>query len=177
MHNRMVQPLQTSAVSVRPAGAADRESLDALLIGSWGELRAAANGRLYQLNTLPALLAITETGELVGAVTYEISDDTIEVVSIDATTPNRGVGTALLEAAAAIGTAAKLRLLWLVTTNDNLDALRFYQRRGLHILEVRPNAVAASRTLKPAIPHIGAYGIPIRDEIVLGRTLAPSVEL
>ena len=61
--------------------------------------------------------------------------------------------------------------LLLVTTNDNIDALRFYQRRGLHILEVRPDGVARSREVKPSIPLIGSYGIPIRDEIVLGRDL------
>jgi len=173
----MVQPLQTSAVTVRPVAAEDRESLDALLIESWGEPRVAAGGRVYDLHTLPSLVAIAESGELVGALTYEISDGTIEVVSIDATAPNRGVGTALLEAATDVGAQADARLLWLVTTNDNLDALRFYQRRGLRILGVRPNAVAASRQLKPSIPQIGAYGIPIRDEIVLGRSLAPAVEL
>jgi hypothetical protein len=60
--------------------------------------------------------------------------------------------------------------LWLVTTNDNLDALRFYQRRGFRITEVRLGAVdEARRTLKPGIPAIGASGIPIRDEIVLER--------
>src|SRR5689334_12375194 len=119
MHNRMVQPLQTSAVTVRPVAAEDRESLDALLIESWGEPRVAAGGRVYDLHTLPSLVAIAESGELVGALTYEISDGTIEVVSIDATAPNRGVGTALLEAATDVGAQADARLLWLVTTNDN----------------------------------------------------------
>ena len=164
-------------MSVRPATAEDRDALDAVLLASWGELRAAAGGRLYELNTLPALLATVENGQVVGALTYEVSDLAIEVVSIDATVPNRGIGTALLEAAAAIGAEHRARALWLVTTNDNLDALRFYQRRGLHILEVHPDAVADSRKLKPSIPLVGAYGIPIRDEIVLGRPLAPTVEL
>ena len=60
-----------------------------------------------------------------------------------------------------------VRRLWLVTTNDNLDALRFYQRRGLRIVAVSPGAVDRSRALKPEIPRLGAYGIPLRDEIVL----------
>jgi hypothetical protein len=58
--------------------------------------------------------------------------------------------------------------VWLTTTNDNLDALRFYQRRGFRISAVRPRAVERARaTLKPEIPEVGAYGIPVRDEIDL----------
>ena len=60
--------------------------------------------------------------------------------------------------------------MWLVATNDNRSALRFYQRRGLAITQVRPGAVgAARRTLKPSIPLAGEHGIPIRDEILLER--------
>ena len=158
---------------VRPRSPTGRSSRQ-ILIDSWGELRAVANGRVYDLMTFPALVAVSSmpTGKaIVGVVTYEIVGDEIEIVSIDATAPRQGVGTALLDAVASLGVANGLRTLWLVTTNDNLDALRFYQRRGLRILGVRPGAVNASRKLKPAIPRVGAYGIPIRDEIVLGRSL------
>ena len=62
--------------------------------------------------------------------------------------------------------------MWLVTTNDNVDALRFYQRRGLRISGLRIGAVDESRArLKPQIPEIGAYGIPLRDEIELSKEL------
>jgi len=59
------------------------------------------------------------------------------------------------------------RRLWLITTNDNLDALRLYQRRGFTLAAVHPNAAAEARRLKPEIPLIGEYGIPIRDELEL----------
>jgi ribosomal protein S18 acetylase RimI-like enzyme len=55
-----------------------------------------------------------------------------------------------------------------LTTNDNVDALRFYQRRGFRLVELRPGAVDAAReVLKPEIPRAGAYGVPLRDELVL----------
>ena len=63
--------------------------------------------------------------------------------------------------------AAGLRRVWLVTTNDNLDALRFYQRRGLRIAAVHPGAVDRSRAVKPTIPLVDAYGIPLRDELIM----------
>jgi hypothetical protein len=57
--------------------------------------------------------------------------------------------------------------LWLVTTNDNLRALGFYQRRGFHPRALRAGAVAQARRLKPAIPEHSPDGIPIRDELEL----------
>ena len=60
--------------------------------------------------------------------------------------------------------------LWVITTNDNVDALRFYQRRGFRLVRVHRGAVDRSRaSLKPEIPPVGAYGIPLRDEIDLTR--------
>ncbi|HEY1485140.1 MAG TPA: GNAT family N-acetyltransferase [Micromonosporaceae bacterium] len=163
--------------SVRAAHPDDRPAIDEILTASWGEPRAAANGRLYDLTALPSLVAAADDGTIVGVLTYEIDAQDIEVVSIDASRPHQGIGGALLHAAGDIGRSLGLSRLWLVTTNDNLDALRFYQRRGLRIVGVRPGAVRASRRVKPSIPMIGAYGIEIRDEIVLARSLSATVEL
>ena len=72
-----------------------------------------------------------------------------------------------MEAVVADAAREGAKRLWLVTTNDNLDALRFYQRRGWRLSAVYPGSVVESRKIKPSIPEIGAYGIPIRDEIEL----------
>ena len=61
--------------------------------------------------------------------------------------------------------------MWLLTTNDNLDALRLYQRHRFRLVEVRPGAVDLARRAKPSIPAVGAYGIPLRDELILERDL------
>jgi len=155
---------------VRLASPADRPAVDRILISSWGEPRAAGHGRLWDLTTLPTLVA-ERSGEIVGVVTYEIIDGVLEVVSIDAQPPGQGTGTALLNASAEVGVAEGCTRLWLTTTNDNVDALRFYQRRGLRIIGMKLDGVAESRALKSAIPMTGAYGIPLRDEIYLGRDL------
>jgi len=65
----------------------------------------------------------------------------------------------------------KLKRVWLVTTNDNLAALRFYQRRNFNLVKIYPNAIRFVRKLKPGIPLIGNDGIPLRDEIELERKL------
>ena len=67
--------------------------------------------------------------------------------------------------------AARCRRLWLVTTNDNLHALRFYQKRRFRIRAVHPDALDGSRRLKPEIPLIGIDGLPLRDEIELDLLL------
>jgi GNAT superfamily N-acetyltransferase len=80
----------------------------------------------------------------------------------------QGVGSALLDAARGELRVAGVRRIWLVTTNDNLDALGFFQRRGWRLAAARPGAVdEARRTLKPSIGEVGANGIPIRDELDL----------
>jgi ribosomal protein S18 acetylase RimI-like enzyme len=80
------------------------------------------------------------------------------------------VGTALLEAVERIAAERGCRRLWLLTTNDNVDALRFYQRRGFRLARLNPGAVDEARArLKPELPTVGDYGIPIRDELVLEK--------
>jgi ribosomal protein S18 acetylase RimI-like enzyme len=61
--------------------------------------------------------------------------------------------------------------LWLITTNDNLIALKFYQKRGFQLIAVHPDALAESRKIKPSIPQFGMHGIPLRDEIELHMIL------
>jgi ribosomal protein S18 acetylase RimI-like enzyme len=82
-------------------------------------------------------------------------------------------GTALLDGARRVASGLGLRRVWLITTNDNVDALRFYQRRGLCIAAVHPGAVDRGRLAKPAIPLDGEYGIPIHDEIELETLQSP----
>lgn len=81
---------------------------------------------------------------------------------------HRGIGRALLDAAVAALAAEGARRVWLVTTNDNLVALRLYEQAGFRLTALRPGAVdEARRTLKPSIGEIGDNGIPIHDELEL----------
>ena len=73
----------------------------------------------------------------------------------------------LIEAVRAEAKRQGCQQIRLTTTNDNIGALRFYQRRGFRLAELRPGAVDAARREKPEIPRVGDYGIPLRDEIDL----------
>lgn len=112
-----------------------------------------------------------ESGALAGVLTYVVTGVDCEVSSLYAASSWGGIGTALIEAIVHVARTAGCRRLWL-DTNDNVDALRFYQRREFRLVALRPGAVERSRaTLKPSIPEIGDHGIPLRDELVLERFL------
>lgn len=116
-------------------------------------------------------LAIDNGGETAGMVTYEIIDDQCEVLTLDAFSQWQGIGSDLLKKVEEVAREKKCRRLWLITVNSNIDAIRFYQKRGMTIAAVHVNALEYSRKLKPQIPLIGEYGIPIRDEIEFEKWL------
>jgi ribosomal protein S18 acetylase RimI-like enzyme len=105
-------------------------------------------------------------------LTYVLDGDSCEVLTLHAASRLGGVGTALLAAAERVATNAGCRRLWLITTNDNVDALRFYQRRGFRLAALHAGAVDEARErLKPEIPRRGEYGIELRDELELEKVL------
>ena len=136
----------------------------ALWPARWGSTRVVSRGRLHDLDALPGFVAL-EDGAFAGVATYRVDGDACEVVSLDALREGSGAGRALLDAIAASARAAGCRRLWLVTTNDNTAAMRFYQRRGWRLAALHRGAVDAARVLKPEIPATGADGIAIRDEL------------
>jgi GNAT superfamily N-acetyltransferase len=142
-------------------------------LDEWGQRVVARRDELVDCAGLPAAVA-DQDGAVVGVLTYLITGATCEILTLHAGRSWHGVGTALVEHVAAVAVDAGCTTYTVTTTNDNVDALRFYQRRGFRIVEIRAGAVDRSRELlKPAIPPLGDYGIPLRDEIELARDLTP----
>jgi N-acetylglutamate synthase-like GNAT family acetyltransferase len=155
-----------SDYSIRPLTTHDRRWVLQFIAEHWGSNIIVSKGTIYSADCLPGFVAL-ERGEPIGLITYYIRGNECEIVSLDSTDPSKGLGTALIEAVKHTAHLAGCKRLWLITTNDNVDALRFYQRRGFTLVAVHRNAIEQSRKLKPQIPLIGEYGIPIRDEIEL----------
>jgi GNAT superfamily N-acetyltransferase len=153
-------------MEIRPVRDDEREPVAALLTERWGSPVVVSRGMRHDLRELPTLVA-EQDGDIVGIVTYAPADDEAEVTSLDALRPDHGVGTALLDAVIDVALAAGWRRLWLVTTNDNTHALRFYQRRGWQLVAVHRGAVDDARRIKPEIPERGNDDIPIRHELEL----------
>lgn len=144
--------------------AETRQRANRLLAERWGSAKMAVRGRIYDLTAAPGILA-AESGEIRGLVTYDPAGERWEILSLDSLTENRGVGTELLTRVAALARVRGARALTLVTTNDNLRAMGFYQKRGFDMTALFHGAVDAARRQKPEIPLLGEDGIPLRHEI------------
>jgi GNAT superfamily N-acetyltransferase len=140
-----------------------------------GAALVARRGELLDATARPALVALTPDDGIAGVLTYDVAGTACEILTLHAATRWGGAGTALVESVREVAARAGCGTLWVLTTNDNVDALRFYQRRGFRLSALRPGAVdEARRTLKPQIPPVGFHGIPLRDEIELSQPVTPA---
>ena len=153
-------------VSIRPLTPADQAWVSTFLTEQAGSSRMVSRGKLLDAVALPGFVGLL-AGERQGLLTYHLANNEFEVFTLHTAVHNKGLGSALLKRAVDQANRLRCRRLWLITTNDNTQALRFYQKQGMLIAAVYINALEQSRQLKPQIPHIGNDNIPIRDEIEL----------
>ncbi|MFP4974656.1 GNAT family N-acetyltransferase [Paenibacillus sp. CN-4] len=123
-----------------------------------------SRGTLHHLGELPGYAALAN-GRVQGCIFYRIGGERCEIVSLDSRMENAGAGTALIRSVIETAQAAGCRTVWLITSNDNTKAIRFYQKRGFDLTAVHRDAITEARKLKPSIPLTGNDGIPIRHEI------------
>jgi ribosomal protein S18 acetylase RimI-like enzyme len=98
---------------------------------------------------------------------YVTEGNACEIVALYTSVEKQGIATALITQVTQQAKHDTCSKLWLLTTNDNTDAIRFYQKRGFVITATRYGEIDRQRARKPAIPKIGFHGLPIRDEIEL----------
>ena len=164
--------MSSPELRVRQRDESDRAEVECFL-SERHSLNVARLGRIEHPLDHPALVAERD-GTLAGVLTYVLDGDDCEVLTLHAAERFGGTGTALIEAVERLAADAGCARLWLITTNDNVDALRFYQRRGFRLAALHRGAVNDSRArLKPEIPRIGEHGIELRDEIELEKVPAP----
>lgn len=155
---------QTSAtmrammIRIRPIEPGDRAWVVNRLEAAFEDVTVVRKGGLIDASVLPGFVA-TDGGRLVGFLTYEAAHDECEVVAIISTEEGRGIGRALMDAVRDHAVAAGCRRLWLITTNDNTRAFRFYQQWGMDLCAFHRHGVRRSRKLKPSLPERGADGI------------------
>lgn len=153
-------------VSIRPLTHDDREWVVKFTAEHWGGSIVVVHGSVYKPERLQGFVA-ESASRRVGLVTFRVEGRGCEVVTLNTVHRHVGIGTSLLEALKREAMGEECMRVWLVTTNDNLDALRFFQRRGFELARVYRGAAEESRKIKPEIPLVGYHGIPIRDEIEL----------
>jgi ribosomal protein S18 acetylase RimI-like enzyme len=164
--DKTTEHLSANPIRIEPIDGQYRSWANRLLLEQWGSTIMVTRGRTHNLAELPGFVALIDDKPS-GLATYLIVADECELTSLNSLQPAHGVGRALVDAVRQAAETARCRRLWLITTNDNTPALRFYQRLGFALFAVHQRAVDASRLIKPEIPTVGLDGIPIRDEIEL----------
>jgi ribosomal protein S18 acetylase RimI-like enzyme len=159
------------ALIVRPFAEADLAWAEALVAAELGGRRQVRRGE--QVDALGGRRWVAERdGQPVGLLTAAPRDDGWELVLLVAIERRTGVASRLVDHLLAEARSAGADRVWVVTTNDNLGALAFYQRRGFRLSALRPGAVDDARaTIKPEIPATGEDDLPIRDELELSHPL------
>lgn len=164
--------------TIVPIIETDRQWLKAFIDSHWGSTKIVTRGCIHHADQLPGYLAIQAArgenfaeGEYVGVVTFNILSRACEVITLDSLISGKGIGTSLLKSVEDFARVQRCQRIWLITTNDNREAIKFYLRRGYCIAAIHYGAISEARKLKPEIPQIGLDGIPIQDEIEFEKQL------
>jgi ribosomal protein S18 acetylase RimI-like enzyme len=134
------------------------------IIRGWGSDILVSRGKIHRAEDLDGIV-VYDNKEVVGLGLYDIKNYNCEIVLLETFVQNKGIGTQIIERIKEIAKVKNCERIWLITSNDNIDAIKFYQKKGFCIVNIYINAMEESRKIKPEIPYIGNYEIPIRDEI------------
>jgi DNA-3-methyladenine glycosylase I len=168
----MAEASETPALfTIRALEPKDRNWVAHFLDEHWGSTKIVSRGEAYYGHLLPGFAAeltdVPDDAPAAGLITYRIDGDSCEIMTMNSLEAGMGIGTALIDAVKQMAAEQGCKRVWLIITNDNLEALQFYQKRDFRLLAVYPGALATARKLKPQIPLVGLHGIPLRDEIEL----------
>lgn len=131
---------------------------------NWGAPKIISRGKVHYIDQLPGYVVLDED-KIIGLITYNIENDECEIVSLDSLEENKGIGSLLIERVETKAKTDGCSRVWLITTNDNSRAIRFYQKRGYDLKAIHRNAINEARKLKPEIPLLGYDNIPIKHEL------------
>jgi len=152
-------------MNLRPITPEDREWIAEMIGTAFGSVRLISNEHLIEdASLLDGFAAEIDARPIGCALINEVDGDT-ELVALVTVYRGAGVGAALLDAVVERGRRDGWKRLWLVTSNDNTDAIRVYQRAGWDWTEFRRDAITRARATRPEIPELGNHGIPVRHEI------------
>ena len=159
-----LKELEPLDYKIQPVDDTIRAKIQPILDGTWGSPLLAINGKLWDSRTMSGYVVICDSVVL-GYLLYEFHNGVCGIMALQSVAQNIGIASALIECVKQTAKENNTHKVIVQTTNDNTHAIRFYQKRGFTIREVRLGALDISRKLKPSIPLVGMDGIPMRDEI------------
>lgn len=157
---------KNKSIKLRAFLPSDHSWLKDLMNKDWGGLPLVIRGKKYDPTLLDGIIAENDK-KIAGFLFFNISGRDCEIIVFEVFEKFKGTGSIILDHLKQIAKNSQCQRIYLMTTNDNLDALRFYQKRGFHICGIHLDSVKISRKIKPSIGIIGDYGITVRDEIDL----------
>ena len=151
-------------INIREITKPYRKFIVEFLSVEWGSSIIVTKGKLHEIEKLSGYVVVIND-EIKGIITYSISENECEIVSLNSLVSNKGIGSLLIKSVIEKAKVSMCKRVWLITTNDNTNAIRYYQKRGFDLLMVHKDAILESRRIKPQIPQYGFDDIPIRHEI------------
>ncbi|WP_138494450.1 GNAT family N-acetyltransferase [Paenibacillus pinistramenti] len=155
---------------VQPLSELPKEQVTAFFKQKWGSSLMASKGRVHHLEQLPGLAVVSEE-QITGLLTYQIAGGECEIVTVNSTVRGQGTAALMLDELQHIAAAKGCTRMWCIVTNDNIHAIRFFQKNGMTLCSFYRNALEDNRRLKPQIPMTGQDGIPIEHELELEKRL------
>lgn len=152
-------------IRYRESTPEDSDQIALMMQEHWGGEPLVVRAKNYFPSKLNGVIA-QRADKWVGFLFYDFQGNDCEIIVFEVFEKFKGIGTKILDKFKEIARNKRCERIYLMTHNDNLDALRFYQTRGFHICGIHLNSMEIARQIKPG-PEIGDYGIPIRDEIDL----------
>lgn len=149
--------------SIIPIREDMRPEINRYIREEWAGPLVATRGVLHDTSRAEGFAAVDQ-GELLGYALYAVENAQCEILVLHSLRENQGVGRALIQAVVGVAEENRCRRVWLITTNDNIHAIRYYQRAGFALAAVHIGGIAESRKRKPSIPLLGNEGIPIQHE-------------
>lgn len=141
-----------------------RARVNAFIASHWFSTEMILRGEVINMTAVDGYF-VERDDAIAALITYLVRGDVCEITSLDSLIEGRGTGSALVGKVIETARNRGCRKVIVVTTNDNIHAIRFYQKRGFDMARLYHNALSKSRELKPSIPLIGNDGIPLRHEI------------
>ena len=141
-----------------------RNNVNEILKDEWESTNITIRGKIVDGTKLKGFIAKTND-KIVGLVTYLIEEGECEICTLNSFIENKGIGSSLIEKVKFVAKENNCSRLKLVTTNDNIRGIEFYQRRGFNFANLYKDSISKARLLKPEIPMFADNGLPIRDEI------------
>jgi ribosomal protein S18 acetylase RimI-like enzyme len=143
----------------------DKNKVNEFLQVEWGStVMVLREGEIFDLKDEEGFV-LYDKDKIIGLITYRITNNSCEILSIDSKIENKGIGTALVEKVIEFAKNNKCSLIHVITTNDNLRAIGFFKKRGFRLVKLYVNAMGAVRKIKPEVPQLGLDNIPLKDEL------------